>query len=103
MSKTRITLSDVIKVLKNDLREAHEESKNDDFKFITESVEIELAVEIAETDKVSAGFEFWIVKFGGEQEDKTTSSNKIKLILKPDPITQNLLHVGAISDKPITN
>jgi Trypsin-co-occurring domain 2 len=78
-----VLLSEMIQHLREELSKAQTLGNNSDFKFLFESVELELSVAITTTGTANAGIKFWVVEAGGKHENANAQTHKFKLILKP--------------------
>jgi hypothetical protein len=78
-----ILLSDMIQKLREELETAQQEGKDSDFKFMFESVELELSVVVSNSGTGKAGIKFWVVDAGGEYQKHNSVTHTFKLTLKP--------------------
>ncbi len=83
MSNQKIPLSEMIQTLREELEAAQKESTKSNLKFETESVELELSVEVSKTASGKGGVKFWVIEAGGEYESQKSSTHKFKVVLKP--------------------
>ncbi|MFA1541417.1 trypco2 family protein [Actinomadura monticuli] len=78
-----IPLSDAIKQLRMELKEAMEEGKDDELKFEVSSIELELNMVIDTRRKMEGKLSLWKVAAGGGRESGKSSTHRMMLSLKP--------------------
>lgn len=79
----RIGLKDAIEALRTELSESILVSEGKEVRFEVGEIEMEFQVAIEQTGTGKAGLKFWVVELGGEVTDKTSTTHKIKIPLKP--------------------
>jgi Trypsin-co-occurring domain 2 len=79
----KIGLKDAIEALRTEISESILASEGKEVRFEIGEIEMEFQVAIEQTGVGKAGLKFWVVELGGEVSDKTSTTHKVKIPLKP--------------------
>jgi hypothetical protein len=96
MENGKIALSEMIEMLREEIASAQRKGKNSTHKFLVESIELELSLEISRKGTGKGGVKFWVVEAGAEYEHANSTIQKCKLTLRPG--SSGPLEVSAKSD-----
>ncbi|MEV6345694.1 trypco2 family protein [Actinoplanes sp. NPDC051851] len=78
-----IELSDVIRELRSELQEASAEAPQEGLRFELGPIELEVTVALVREGGASAKVKFYVVELGADGKLAQTSTQRIKLTLKP--------------------
>ena len=79
----KILLSEMIQTLRTELEQSEFNASNSNFKFLVDSVELELSVELSKSGEGNTGIKFWVIEAGGKYQQENVSTHKFTLVLKP--------------------
>jgi hypothetical protein len=79
---SRVSLRDFIQHIRTELVEATAAGEGQQLRFGVESVDLELKVQVTQSDAGEAGIKFWVLNAGAKlkDEDVTTQTLKLKLV-----------------------
>ena len=83
MSESRISLSNLVTELRNELVLAQEKGKDLESRLLIEEAEIELQIEITEDNDAEFGVKFWVLNSGIKDKLSDGMIQRMKLKLKP--------------------
>lgn len=83
MAEARISLSDLVAELRQELALAQEKGKGLEPRLVVEEAEIELQVEIQEDNDAEFGVKFWVFNAGMKERQSDVVTQKMRLKLKP--------------------
>lgn len=78
-----MTVAEAIKQLRVQLAEAQREGTGKDLRFLTKSVEVELAVVFKTEIEGGVGVKAWFLEVSGKGKEANESTHKVKLVLEP--------------------
>jgi hypothetical protein len=78
-----VTVSEAIKQLRAQLAEAQREGSGKDLRFLTKSVEVELAVVFKTEVDGGVSVKAWFLDVSGKAKDVGETAHKVKLVLEP--------------------
>jgi hypothetical protein len=78
-----VTVADAIKQLRAQLEDAQREGVGKKLRFLTKSVEVELAIVFKIEIEGGAGVKAWFLDISGKAKGADESTHKIKLVLEP--------------------
>ena len=78
-----VTVSDAIKQLRAQLEDAQREGIGKDLRFLTKSVEVELAIVFRSEAEGGIGVKAWFLDISGKAKAGDEKTHKVKLVLEP--------------------
>jgi hypothetical protein len=78
-----VTVADAIKQLRAELENAQREGIDKDLRFLTKSVEVELAIVFKTETEGGAGVKAWFLDVSGKAKAADETTHKVKLVLEP--------------------
>jgi hypothetical protein len=78
-----VTVADAIKQLRAQLEQAQREGIGKDLRFLTRSVEVELAIVFKTETEGGAGVKAWFLDVSGKAKAADETTHKVKLVLEP--------------------
>jgi hypothetical protein len=78
-----VTVADAIKQLRAQLEDAQREGIGKDLRFLTKSVEVELAIVFKSEIEGGAGVKAWFLDISGKAKTADETTHKVKLVLEP--------------------
>jgi Trypsin-co-occurring domain 2 len=78
-----VTIAEAIKQLRVQLEDAQRDSSGKDLRFLTRSIEVELAVVFKTEIEGGVGVKAWFLDISGKAKDSDETSHKVKLVLEP--------------------
>lgn len=78
-----VTVAEAIKQLRTQLADAQREGSGKDLRFLTKSVEVELAVVFKTETEGRAGVKAWFLDVSGGAKRADETTHKVKLVLEP--------------------
>jgi hypothetical protein len=100
-TKEGIGLAKFVQHLREEVRSAITEGREDTLRFLVKSIEVELEVAVEEETSGGGGLKFWVVSAEGKAADKHAVRQKIKLQLEPvEGGTGDVLMSGRVGALP---
>jgi hypothetical protein len=78
-----VTIAEAIKQLRAQLAEAQREGSGKDLRFLTKSVEVELAIVFKTGVEGGASVKAWFLDISGKANKADETTHRVKLILEP--------------------
>jgi hypothetical protein len=78
-----VTVAAAIKQLRAQLEEAQQEGKDKAVRFLTKSVEVELAVVFKAEMEGGVGVKAWFIDMSGKAKAADETTHKVKIVLEP--------------------
>jgi len=78
-----VTVAEAIKQLRLQLADAQREGSGKDLRFLTKSVEVELAVVFKTETEGGVGVKAWFLDVSGKGKNVDETTHKVKLVLEP--------------------
>jgi len=97
MNKSKIALSDAIEVLRDELQKSMDKGEGEKLRFEIQEMELELNYTVSREGEGKAGIKFWLVEAGVGGTIGDSTSQTVRLKLKPTIPTSNTEGVVMLS------
>jgi Trypsin-co-occurring domain 2 len=82
-AEVRIPLADAIGAIRQQLKQAMDEGREEELRFGLGAVELELQMQVSGERGVDGGVKVWVVSLGGRASHSTAETHTVRLTLHP--------------------